>query len=79
MPRVLKSQEVKKKRTVEKAEIFTPAWVCNEMCNAGDESYRAEDSHFNKNTYEEGKHGWHLCPEPIRFADGVTWQDYILR
>ena len=79
MPRILKSKEQKKKRTVEKAEIFTPAWVCNDMCNAGDESYRAKDSDFNKSDYVDGKHVWCACSEPIRFAEGVTWQDYILR
>lgn len=67
MPRILKTKAQKKKRTIEKAEIFTPAWVCNDMCNASDESYRAKDSDFN------------ACSEPIRFAEGVTWQDYILR
>ena len=67
MPRILKTRAQKKKRTIEKAEIFTPAWVCNDMCNASDESYRAKDSDFN------------ACSEPIRFAEGVTWQDYILR
>ena len=79
MPRILKTKAQKKKRTIEKAEIFTPAWVCNDMCNAGDESYRAEDSNFNKADYVDGKHVWCACSEPIRFAEGVTWQDYILR
>lgn len=79
MPRVLKNQEVKKKRTREKAEIFTPAWVCNDMCNAGDEMYRAADSYFNQKTYHNGKNDWLACLKPIRFADGVTWEDYVLR
>ena len=78
MPRVLKSKELKKKRTLEKAEIFTPAWVCNEMCNAWDEAYRARDSHFNEPIYKNGKYDWELCPYPIRFADGISWQDYVL-
>ncbi len=79
MPRILKSKEQKKKRTVEKAEIFTPAWVCNDMCNAGDEDYRAKDSNFNETAYVDGKHIWYACSGPIRFAECVTWQDYILR
>ena len=79
MPRILKTKAQKKKRTIEKAEIFTPAWVCNDMCNAGDESYRAKDSNFNKADYVDGQHVWCACSEPIRFAEGVTWQDYILR
>ena len=79
MPRILKTKAQKKKRTIEKAEIFTPAWVCNDMCNAGDERYRAKDSNFNKTDYVDGKHVWCACSEPIRFAEGVTWQDYILR
>lgn len=79
MPRVLKSLDNKKKRTKEKAEIFTPAWVCNDMCNAGDEAYRASDSHFNFSFYRNNKHDWRHCSEPIRFAVGITWQDYVLR
>lgn len=79
MPRILKTKELKKKRTVEKAEIFTPAWVCNDMCNAGDEDYRAKDSNFNETAYVDGKHIWYACSEPIRFTEGITWQNYILR
>lgn len=79
MPRVVKSIELKKKRTIEKAEIFTPAWVCNDMCNAGDEDYLAKDSYFNESSYINGKYIWNACPKAIRFADGVTWQDYVLR
>lgn len=44
MPRVVKSKELKKKRTIDKAEIFTPAWVCNDMCNAGDENYLSNNT-----------------------------------
>lgn len=79
MPRVVKSKELKKKRTIDKAEIFTPAWVCNDMCNAGDENYLSKDSHFNEPSYIDDRHIWNVCPKPIRFADGVTWQDYVLR
>lgn len=28
-PRILKNQEEQKKRTRVKAEVFTPAWICN--------------------------------------------------
>lgn len=79
MPRVLKSKDTKKKRTKEKAEIFTPAWICNDMCNAGDEAHRAKGSHFNQPFDENGKNNWRVCSEPIRFADGVTWQGYVSR
>lgn len=79
MPRVLKKQEAKKKRTREKAEIFTPAWVCNDMCNAEDEMYRAADSHFNQKTHHNGKNDWLASLKPIRFTEGITWEDYVLR
>jgi len=32
-PRVAKSHAVQSKRTKEKAEVFTPSWVCNEQNN----------------------------------------------
>lgn len=78
MPRVLKHRDLKRRRTKEKAEIFTPAWVCNLQCNCGDDGYLAEGVSFNYNLDAEGRE-WEATTEPIRFAEGVTWQDYILR
>ncbi len=78
MPRVMKHRDLKRRRTKEKAEIFTPAWVCNLQCNCGDDGYLAEGVSFNYNLDAEGRE-WEATTEPIRFAEGVTWQDYILR
>lgn len=77
MPRVMKDKSLKKKRAKEKAEIFTPAWLCNEMCNATDEPLLAEGCCFNRPFEEDGRHDWEVSDEPLRFAEGKTWQDYI--
>ena len=36
-PRIQKSQEAQAARTRKKAEVFTPAWLCNRMNNYCDE------------------------------------------
>lgn len=79
VPRILKGVENKKKRTKDKAEIFTPAWVCNEMCNLSEEDYIDESFPFNKPTNENGVHDWVSSVEPVRFVNGVTWKDYVSR
>ena len=38
-PRILKSEEERCKRTRDKAEVFTPSWVCNEQNNLVDEAW----------------------------------------
>ncbi len=37
-PRVLRSKDEKSQRTKEKAEVFTPSWVCNKQNNLIDEN-----------------------------------------
>ena len=32
-PRILKNEELRKSRTEDKAEVFTPAWICNSQNN----------------------------------------------
>ena len=38
-PRIQKSQEAQAQRTRKKAEVFTPAWLCNQMNNHCDEDW----------------------------------------
>ena len=42
-PRFLKSDQHKKNRVRDKAEIFTPAWICNEQNNLIDQSLNTSD------------------------------------
>lgn len=72
-PRILKNQEEQKKRTRVKAEVFTPAWVCNKMNNYCDEDWFGYKDVFNR---EDG-YTWITNEESIRFPKGRTWKDYV--
>ncbi|MDD5821666.1 MAG: restriction endonuclease subunit M, partial [Prevotella sp.] len=56
MPRVLKRQELQKKRVKAKAEIFTPSWMCNFMVNNLDELFFGNREVFNKEIND--RHNW---------------------
>lgn len=53
-PRVSKSAKEQKRRTRNKAEVFTPAWVCNAQNNVVDAAWFGRDPYFNA----ECKGGW---------------------
>ena len=72
-PRILKEQAEQANRTKKKAEVFTPAWVCNKMNNHCDAEWFGYPDVFNK---EDGEN-WIVKEEPIRFPEGKTWKDYI--
>lgn len=77
MPRVMKKKDVQKKRVKKKAEIFTPAWVCNFMINNLDERFFGRRVVFNEELGEDKK-DWRTVMEKVEFPEGKTWQDYIL-
>ena len=75
-PRVDKSREEQERRSRDKAEVFTPAWICNRQNNLVDAAwFGLKESPFNKETAE----GWETKSQPVPFptADGKTWQDYV--
>ena len=48
-PRVKKRKEEQDRRTAQKAEVFTPSWICNEQNNLVDEAwFGRKDKLFNK-------------------------------
>lgn len=74
-PRVKKSKEQQLRRTKGKAEVFTPAWLCNEQNNRVDEAWFGRVSPFN---WSAGRN-WTTHPGPI-FFDGNgkrTWKCYV--
>lgn len=71
-PRISKSLEEQQSRTRNKAEVFTPSWVVNEMNNYLDEDWFGQKYVFNT---EDGE-SWVTNEEPIQFGD-KKWQDYI--
>lgn len=72
-PRVLKDQEIQKTRTRDKAEVFTPSWICNLMNNYLDEEWFGKKNSFN---VQEGK-VWTAKRGKIIFPPNKHWQDYI--
>ena len=72
-PRVSKSEEEKTKRTRDKAEVFTPSWVCNEQNNLVDTAWFGCDDVFNV----EGEKSWTSVSDPVTFPRDKIWKDYV--
>lgn len=83
-PRAVKSKEEQEKRTKDKAEVFTPSWVCNAQNNLVDDAWFGwtKDEHNGESVFntEHPNHSWTPRKEPIPFPtkDGKKWQDYVL-
>lgn len=78
-PRIQKSQEAQQERTRKKAEVFTPAWLCNMMNNVCDEEWFGRKDVFN---IENPDHTWTVVEEPIEFplkkkTKVPLWQRYV--
>lgn len=72
-PRVDKRKDEQRGRTAKRAEVFTPAWVCNAMINMSDNAwFDRKTSPFNV----EGHKCWKTIKKPVRFTGGKTWQQY---
>lgn len=66
-PRVCKSEEERTRRVKEKAEVFTPAWICNAQNNLIDEAWFGRPNVFNRSI--EGKQQWEITERPILFEE----------
>lgn len=73
-PRIQKSLEAQAARTRKKAEVFTPAWLCNLMNNYCDEEWFGRKDVFNT---ENEDHTWTVTEEPVAFPEKKTWRDYV--
>ena len=73
-PRIEKNLEEQQLRTKKKAEVFTPAWLCNQMNN-----YLDEDWFGNKNIFnvENKDNTWTYNTSKIIFDKNKSWEDYI--
>ena len=76
-PRTRKQKEEQQTRTRNKAEVFTPSWICNGQNNLLDEAWFGRSGVFNTT---DGKK-WASTKGKIEFssdmASGKTWQDYV--
>ncbi|BAK46755.1 hypothetical protein CXIVA_07880 [Clostridium sp. SY8519] len=74
-PRILKEDAEQADRTRKKAEVFTPAWLCNKMNNFTDEEWFGRKDVFNI----EKDHDWVVVEDPVRFPDkpSKSWKHYV--
>lgn len=74
-PRIYKSKSEHTLRTKSMAEVFTPAWVCNEQNNLIDEKWFNSPPPFN----ESLEKSWKTNYDRIVFPDikKRTWKDYV--
>lgn len=74
-PRIEKSREEQIVRIRQKAEVFTPSWICNKQNNLIDDDWFAKENIFNKETNK----GWITNSKTIKFPKKLnkTWQDYV--
>ena len=66
--RARKEFEQQSKRTRQRAEVFTPLWVCNFMNNYADEQWFGKKDVFNKDD---------VPTERILFDDNQSWEEYV--
>ena len=73
-PRVAKAHEQKNSRTRDKAEVFTPSWICNAQNNLVDEHWFGRPNVFNI-----PQDGTWTATERIVFPEDKqhTWKQYV--
>lgn len=72
-PRVAKTLKEQSKRTKEKAEVFTPSWVCNEQNNLIDEAWFGRKDVFNHIVNQS----WITNKKNIVFPQNKNWRKYV--
>lgn len=82
-PRVVKNADEQRRRSVEKAEVFTPSWVCNAQNNLVDAAwFGTKTAPFNVEKFDAkaSRHSWRTTSGKriARFPKGKTWMDYVL-
>ena len=74
-PRTEKTKTEQQTRVRDKAEVFTPSWICNKQNNLIDNAWFGRENVFN---FEHEK-TWTTIQEKIEFPteSGKTWQEYV--
>lgn len=79
-PRIAKGQEKQSLRTKSRAEVFSPAWLCNQMNNDIDEVWFGRRNVFNiEIVADDGAKTWAATNEPIEFPKLKKhgWRAYV--
>ena len=77
MPRVKKDKNLQQKRVKKMAEVFTPAWLCNDQNNCVDNAWFGREGVFNNRIVDNRIVTWQVNEEKITFPEGKTWEDYV--
>ena len=73
-PRTCKDRLTQISRSRDKAEVFTPSWICNSQNNLIDNAWFGREGVFNT---ENDDHTWTTNTKKITFPEGKTWRDYV--
>ena len=76
-PRSVKSREEQTQRAKDKAEVFTPAWICNAQNNLIDEAWFGRKEGLFNSPDPNDPHKWINNKEKIIFPEDKTWKDYV--
>lgn len=77
-PRAVKSKREQTQRAKDKAEVFTPAWICNAQNNLIDEAWFGRKDELFNSPDPEDPHKWINNEKPISFeGTGKDWKDYV--
>lgn len=72
-PRVSKNKKNQSSRTRDKAEVFTPSWVCNQQNNLIDNCWFEREEVFNQEIGEK----WKTIKDKIEFPKNKNWKEYV--
>jgi len=72
-PRVRKTKDEKSKRILDRAEVFTPSWMCNIQNNLIDTQWFGRKDVFNK----EKENSWETNIKKIKFKNKEQWKEYV--
>ena len=72
-PRAAKSKEVQRNRIRNRAEVFTPSWVCNAQNSLIDEAWFGRKNVFN---FPQGE-SWETTKGKIEFTNKKSWKAYV--
>ena len=75
-PRTEKTKKEQQLRIKDKAEVFTPSWICNKQNNLVDNAWFGRENVFNT----EHEKTWITTKGKIEFptVDGKDWKDYVV-
>ena len=78
MPRVMKEKHQQNARSKDKAEVFTPSWVCNTQNNLVDDAWFGYSGAFNEEMIDaDGNHTW-IPTSKVDFSRcNRKWQEYV--